>query len=407
MSQPKLIVAHLGARLHYAVAELMHRKGFLHHFYTDTFLPADGIGTRMMERVPERFMPGPLRKLKTRTAKIPSSQTTAFQQLGLAYQRALRNHPSTDTFLSFNRQFGKMVASDDHFRDGNMVYGFTGSSLEIFRAAKAEGMTCILEQMSAPVATSTRVIEDEMARWPGWQEEVRTTWDLEQWSPREAEEWELADVIIAPSAYVAEQLEQAGVDSAKVQTIPFAVSADRFQGSQRSFDGSRPLRVLYIGALRLLKGTPYLLEGLAALPPERVASVVIGQNHLAPQKLEPYRQHIEIKGQIPRSELADYYKWADLFVMPSLCEGSATVNYEARASGLPVVATFTSGTWIEHGREGLIIPSRDAEAITHAISSFLTEPQQIAEMSEANLVNRSDYTWEAYEQRLAELVEGL
>jgi len=409
MRKPKIIVAHPGARLHYAVAALFHKQGYLAHFYTDNKWPAGSLVDRIASLIPARLIPGPIKQWKTRQIPLPNSKITAFQMLGLRYQfeLKLKNKAATDVFYKYNRLFGDQVVARLKSNDAGAVYGFTGSSLEIFKAAKAIGLKCILEQMSAPVAESTKVIQEEHQRWPGWQEEQATEWDLEKWTPREQEEWDLADRIISPSGYVSSELKKEGLPQERINTVPFAVSGSHFKPKLHSFDGKRPLRILYVGALRLLKGIPYLLEALSRLDSSKIEVVFIGQNYLSPDILKQYHHLVDFKGQIPRNELARTYHWADIFVMPSLCEGSATVNYEARACGLPSIATFTSGTWITDGVEGCVVPRRSSEAIAEALEKFLQHPELVEEMSKENLANIEPYTWDAYGKRLVNIARNL
>ncbi len=57
---------------------------------------------------------------------------------------------------------------------------------------------------------------------------------------------------------------------------------------------------------------------------------------------------------------------ADVFVFPSLFEGSAVVTYEALACGLPCIVTPRPGSVVRDGVEGLIVPARDVEALAAA-----------------------------------------
>jgi len=407
MDEPKVIVAHLGARLHYAVATLLQQSGLLSHFYTDLFLSDPSMPYKLTRSLQKLTNFNPLKKLQTRSATIPSHKVTTFSRLGLSYYKALQKGDSTDVFYRYSSRFAKKVADHPALKEGDIIYGFTGSALEIFDRAKASGKTCVLEQMSAPVATSNRVISGEMKSWPDWQTEHFTLWELDKWQPRERKEWELANIIIAPSLYVKNELENHGVSPDKIKLIPFAVSEEKFPKYLHTYDGKRKLRILYVGAMRLLKGVPYLIKALELLPANSFKAVLVGQNHFNTDVLSSFPPEVTVKNQVPRNELSELYKWADVFVMPSLCEGSATVNYEARASGLPAVATFTSGTWIEDEQEGYIVEPGNPEQIASAIQAFLDSPAKVQEMSNNNLRNLSEYTWEAYQNRLINLIHSL
>jgi glycosyltransferase involved in cell wall biosynthesis len=65
------------------------------------------------------------------------------------------------------------------------------------------------------------------------------------------------------------------------------------------------------------------------------------------------------------------FQWADVFVLPSIVEGSATVTYEALMSGVPVICTPNTGSIVEDGVNGVIIPTRSANALTEAIQRYM------------------------------------
>jgi glycosyltransferase involved in cell wall biosynthesis len=62
----------------------------------------------------------------------------------------------------------------------------------------------------------------------------------------------------------------------------------------------------------------------------------------------------------------------DIFANSSISEGVSLTILEAMAAGVPVVATRVGGTpeVIEHGRTGLLVPARSADAIAHALASL-------------------------------------
>jgi glycosyltransferase involved in cell wall biosynthesis len=61
--------------------------------------------------------------------------------------------------------------------------------------------------------------------------------------------------------------------------------------------------------------------------------------------------------------MADLYAWADVFLLPSICEGSAMVTYEALSWGLPVITTHNAGSIVRDTVDGWLVPIRDSEAI--------------------------------------------
>ncbi len=65
---------------------------------------------------------------------------------------------------------------------------------------------------------------------------------------------------------------------------------------------------------------------------------------------------------------------ADVFVFPSLFEGSAVVTYEALACGLPSIVTAEAGSVVRHGLEGLVVPARDVEALAEAMERLGCDP---------------------------------
>ncbi|MCK4375945.1 MAG: glycosyltransferase family 4 protein, partial [Candidatus Brocadiae bacterium] len=117
--------------------------------------------------------------------------------------------------------------------------------------------------------------------------------------------------------------------------------------------------------------------------------------------------NVEVVGPVPRDEVMMHYRWADVFCLPSICEGSATVTYEALAAGLPVVTTSNTGSIVRDGVEGFIVPIRDSDAIADALARLLKDRQLLRDMSQAAL-DRSAYgSLDAYGERLVSALTDL
>jgi glycosyltransferase involved in cell wall biosynthesis len=115
--------------------------------------------------------------------------------------------------------------------------------------------------------------------------------------------------------------------------------------------------------------------------------------------------YLELIGSIPRSEIIDHYAWADVFLLPSICEGSATVIYEALAAGIPVICTENAGSVIRDGIEGFIVPIRDHEAIADKLELLAKTPELRYEMSKNAKLRAKEFTLNKYKQRLMEILD--
>ena len=192
----------------------------------------------------------------------------------------------------------------------------------------------------------------------------------------------------------------------RISLLPYGVDLERFRPrADPARDG--PLRLLFVGQLSQRKGLSYLLEALRRLPPGSCRATLVGPLVAEPAALAPYAGLFEHRPAVPHHEVHGLFAAADLFVYPSLHEGSALAIYEALASGLPVVCTPASGSVVQEGVEGLLVPPADAEALAAAIVALAAdEPRRLA-MAAAARRRAEDFGWDAYRRRLGAILERL
>ena len=87
---------------------------------------------------------------------------------------------------------------------------------------------------------------------------------------------------------------------------------------------------------------------------------------------------VEFIREMPHSQLADFYRTLDLFVMPSINEGFCCVNAEANACGVPAMAC--EGLPFEEllsdeDKKIWLFPKHNPEAITRQVIRFFENPQ--------------------------------
>jgi glycosyltransferase involved in cell wall biosynthesis len=410
--QPAVVVAQLGARMHYAVPELLHRGSLLGQLYTDAYAgQGSWLGT-VVRFIPPQLRRGAVKRLVLRTANLPSHKVTAYNGPGLFWSAELAWRRKTKTSLAefYQRQndgFAKKIISSRQLKGASAIYGFTGSSLALFKYGKGSGLFCICEQMNAPIPELKKQLSMESEFWPDWQKVPSLYWFNNMMAVTESQEWGLADIILAPSTYVRTTLITAGVNEQKIVLLPYGVSLENFRSREPSYNNSRPLRVLFVGAVNINKGIPYLLEALQQLELGATEARLVGRVEIESEKLRPHRGKATFLGHISRQDVLEQYGWADILVMPSVSEGSATVTYEALASGLPLIATWNSGAWIKDGYNGFMVPVRDSHSLAKRLQQLCQNPDLVQQMSLNAAASAIHFSWAAYEGRLLKVVEAL
>ncbi|MEY2420245.1 MAG: phosphatidyl-myo-inositol alpha-mannosyltransferase [Acidimicrobiaceae bacterium] len=123
----------------------------------------------------------------------------------------------------------------------------------------------------------------------------------------------------------------------------------------------------------------------------------------------PEAPNVERLGRLDDGQLADRYRRAWVFCLPSSYEGFGVPYIEAMASGTPVVATANPGAFevLDGGRAGVIV---DDSALGPELVRIMTEPAVRASLSRAGLQRAHDFDWHAvaasYESLYAELLAG-
>jgi D-inositol-3-phosphate glycosyltransferase len=100
---------------------------------------------------------------------------------------------------------------------------------------------------------------------------------------------------------------------------------------------------------------------------------------------------------VPRADLAQWYRAADLVVVPSYSESFGLVALEAQACGTPVVATAVGGlrTAVADGISGVLVDGHDPKAWSSVISRLLQEPQRRVLLSMGAVEHASHFGWDA------------
>lgn len=193
------------------------------------------------------------------------------------------------------------------------------------------------------------------------------------------------------------RVKQWGIPAKKVVTIPNCLDTSRFNfevdtvsvKNELGIEQSRKI-ILSVGSLLPVKGYRYLLEAaceiFAKIPD--VDIVLAGDGEL----LSELKHQVNVQGIAERVKFLGYrqdieriLKASDIFVMPSLREGTSIAILEAMAANTPIVATAVGGNpeVIIDGKTGILVPPADSKALAKAIITLLTDNEQASSFARA------------------------
>ena len=263
----------------------------------------------------------------------------------------------------------------------NAFYSFTTGCLETIHALRDRGVMTVVNQIDGARVEHDIALE-EAAKWPDWAVEPPEIPDA--YFDRLAAEWEAADAVIANSAWSADALVRQGVPREKIHVVPLAYDPDPAAveyGRHRPVRSARePLVVLWLGNVVRRKGIQYLVEAARQLTGWPIKFVVVGPVNISATAVARAPRNMEFVGRVTRDRTSAAYRAADLFVLPTLSDGFAVTQLEAMAHGLPVIATDHCGEVVDHGRDGLVVPAGDADALAAAIAGLADDRERLAAM---------------------------
>lgn len=400
-----IVVAQLGARGHYAVPRILNEGSRLAHFYTD--ICADHGWPRAVKWVPRVLVPKRLHGLvDRRIGAIPKNLVTSFPSFGVSYARKRRISNSsnmTEVHLDAARRFCEIVACRAHFTHSD-IYACSCVALELFEAARVTDARRFLEQPSAPIEVELKLIAQERLKYPGWEADVGSSRAIDSLIERQHREWELATTILVPSVFVLNCIQSVGGPVEKCRIVPYGFDGMADDAAVRPII-DRPLRTLYVGSLRLQKGIQYLAEA-AKLTSTTVDVRAVGPSSLSSVGLEAVRQQICYDGSVPRSRLSVHYRWADVLVFPSVCDGFGLVLLEALSYGVVVIATENSGVVVRDGIDGFVVQSCDARGIARCLDRLSEDRKLLLAMSATARSRAAEFSIENYKRTLLRAVES-
>lgn len=198
---------------------------------------------------------------------------------------------------------------------------------------------------------------------------------------------------IAGSEDMKKNLIKLGFDKERITTIKLAVNIDSIEFVQRKKAGPK---LMMVGRCVEKKGFIYALKALKKMKNEipDISMDLYGDGELLPQ-LKSYtekndlQQHVTFHGFTSNENVFKALYDHDILLVPSVQakdgdrEGIPQTTVEGMATGIPVIASEHAGLpeLIKNGKTGLLVPTRDSDAIIRAVLNLTQNPDLAKKVS--------------------------
>ncbi|MES2840036.1 MAG: glycosyltransferase family 4 protein [Pseudomonadota bacterium] len=289
----------------------------------------------------------------------------------------------------------------------DVFVGLSGSALKAGQVQQARGGRYVCDRGSSHIREQDALLREE-----------HKTWGLpfdgidQRAIEREEAEYAQADCITVPSTFALRSFVDQGIAPDKMRLLSYGVNLSRFAPC----DAPDPARfdVLFVGAMTLQKGVPYLLQAFNALrhPGKSLTFAgAVSRSVIERMKAQGlWSDSIQVLGHVPQPELKRWMSKSHVLVLPSVQEGLAMVMAQAMACGCPVIASEHTGArdLFDDGQEGFIVPIRDSQALAERMQRLIDEPALRAQMGNAALARVTLLGgWRDYGQRALDIYKRL
>ncbi len=398
-----------GAREHYAIPRALHKAERLEWLFTE-FYASNGWVTFC-----RRFPINAFKRLAGRRhSQLDERKVVAWnfgaliRSLHRKYKSRYQYYEAENRWLSL-RCLKKLLAYEELLRGNVLLFSYSGTALELFKWAKKAEIRTILGVID-PGRVEHEMVREEAARWLGW--EATPEEPTQSYYQRREEECKLADVIIVNSRWSFEALVRQGVPREKMRIVPLCYEPDSaMAGNIDELNDTRkrerPFTVLYLGQVILRKGIQYLIEAAKRPALTDVIFDVVGPIGISENAIKAAPHNVRFHGLVSRQEVGAWFKNSDIFVLPTISDGFAITQLEAMAHGLPVIATPNCGEVVRDGVDGMIVPIRDAEALTRAIQRFACDNDFYYKCRREALIRSRDFTLQRLQSNLITLEQEM
>ena len=232
-----------------------------------------------------------------------------------------------------------------------------------------------------------------------------------------------ADKILSVSEDLKLHIVNLGINEEKVHVVPNGVDTKKFKPAGKA--RARNLLnlpqdkniVLFVGALRKIKGVDYLIEAAENFVDPNTDLFMVGRDDGLRKNLEKrahelkIADYIKFTGPVNHDDIPLWISASDILVLPSLSEGRPNVVLEALACEVPVVATNVGGIpeLMVDGETGYLVPAKSPRELSRKINKLLEDKnrrENMGKLGRKSIIQKG-LTWEAHAKMTVDIYSDL
>jgi glycosyltransferase involved in cell wall biosynthesis len=286
----------------------------------------------------------------------------------------------------------------------DIVHTWPLGALQTLKTAAELGIPTVLERPNAHTRFAYEVVRQECVRLgvvlPPDHEHAYN----EEVLAREEAEYQTTMRLLCPSDFVARTFRERGFTPVRLARHQYGFDETQYFPPVKR-EPAQGLTMLFAGGCAPRKGLHYALDAWLRSGACEDGTFVIAGAFVPGYEaaLSSMLAHPSVRVLGHRKDVPALMRASDVFVLPSIEEGSALVTSEARGSGCVLLVSDASGAVCAHMRDALVHQAGDVEALTQHIR-LLNEDRSLLEgLRRKSLDGAQQITWSAAGARLLEV----
>lgn len=420
----KVIVAHPHQQHSFRLATALQREGNLFCYITTVYNKPGSLTSKI---IPCLKGVNKIKAEKRRCSDVPDEKVLQFGELlGLLYLLLMRLFKNDKRIMNpydqlVGRYFGWKVAKYAIKHNVDAVIGYDAECEYMFKILKkySPKIRRIMDVSAANRLYMKKIYEKDIEITPDFASRLKKErCDLflsssQKYMQMLEREICYTQYFLVPSNFVKKSLKYSGVKEEQMLLCPYGVDLGEFdydhKKNNQGTDDRSPIKAIYVGGVKQLKGISYLLKAFAMIDPNIANLTIVGAGNPNDQDIRPYLSNVKFTGTVAHGEISKLLNQSDVFVFPSLGDGFSLSALEAAASGLPLIISENTGVTdaMTEGKEGFIIPVQSAESIKDKVIWFYKNREQMESMGAAARKMAQRYTWENYYKNVVLLLDDI